>query len=81
MTYGNVCLPVTCIGYKKECQIYISLEVLRFLRIAQPGCPTDRVYDLFLILPEDGSRIQRPKRCDFIYNLDDGQSPQFFFIF
>jgi hypothetical protein len=26
--------------------------------------------------PEDGSKIQLPKHCDFTYNLDDGQSPK-----
>jgi hypothetical protein len=45
-------------------------------RLAQPEGSTDRFCVLFLILPEDGSRIQLPKCCDFIYNLDDGQSPK-----
>jgi hypothetical protein len=45
------------------------------LRLAQPGGPTDRVSVLFLFFPEDRNRIQLLK-CDFIYNLDDGQSPR-----
>jgi hypothetical protein len=36
------------------------------LRLVQPKAPTDRLCVLFLpILPEDGSRIQLPKRCNF----------------
>jgi hypothetical protein len=45
------------------------------LRLAQPGGPTHRVSAPFF-LPEDGRRIQLLKRCSFIYDLDDGQSPR-----